>query len=202
MTEEKNNESIEVEVSNSEINLEPDFEEATKVEESLKSESEDNQSETVEEVVEEDPLTVLQSEKDALEERVLRLQAEIANMQRINTKERQDSAKYRSQKLATEMLDVIDNLDRALDTPTTSEDANALKKGVEMVVAQVKNAFERENITMIDPVGEKFDPNFHQAVSVMPGEEGQESDTVINVLQKGYLLHDRVLRPAMVIVSE
>lgn len=199
MTEEKNNESIEIEVPQTEVTLEPNVEETVNIDEEV------NQEEVLvaeEAVPEEDPIAILEAEKMALEERVLRLQAEIANMQRIHTKERQDAAKYRSQKLASEMLDVLDNLDRALQTPTTSEDANALKKGVEMVVSQVKNAFERENIIVIDPIGETFDPNYHQAVSVMPGEEGQESEIVINVLQKGYQLHERVLRPAMVIVSE
>lgn len=158
--------------------------------------------ETVETKVEENPLAELEAKNDALEDQVLRLQAEIANMKRTNAKDRQDLAKYRSQKLATSMLEVVDNLERALQSETNSDDAKALKKGVEMVLSQLQNAFESENIKVIDPMGEKFDPNFHQAVSVMEAEEGQDSDVVINVLQKGYLLHERVIRPAMVIVSQ
>lgn len=158
--------------------------------------------ETVETKVEENPLAELEVKNDALEDQVLRLQAEIANMKRTNAKDRQDLAKYRSQKLATSMLEVVDNLERALQSETNSDDAKALKKGVEMVLSQLQNAFESENIKVIDPMGEKFDPNFHQAVSVMEAEEGQDSDVVINVLQKGYLLHERVIRPAMVIVSQ
>lgn len=158
--------------------------------------------ETVETKVEENPLAELEAKNDALEDQVLRLQAEIANMKRTNAKDRQDLAKYRSQKLATSMLEVVDNLERALQSETNSDDAKALKKGVEMVLSQLQNAFESENIKVIDPMGEKFDPNFHQAVSMMEAEEGQDSDVVINVLQKGYLLHERVIRPAMVIVSQ
>ncbi|MDT2767425.1 nucleotide exchange factor GrpE [Globicatella sulfidifaciens] len=158
--------------------------------------------ETVETKVEENPLAELEAKNDALEDQVLRLQAEIANMKRTNAKERQDLAKYRSQKLATSMLEVVDNLERALQSETNSDDAKTLKKGVEMVLSQLQNAFESENIKVIDPMGEKFDPNFHQAVSVMEAEEGQDTDVVINVLQKGYLLHERVIRPAMVIVSQ
>lgn len=161
-----------------------------------------NDEETVETKVEENPLAELEAKNDALEDQVLRLQAEIANMKRTNAKDRQDLAKYRSQKLATSMLEVVDNLERALQSETNSDDAKALKKGVEMVLSQLQNAFESENIKVIDPMGEKFDPNFHQAVSVMEAEEGQDSDVVINVLQKGYLLHERVIRPAMVIVSQ
>ena len=161
-----------------------------------------NDEETVETKVEENPLAELEAKNDALEDQILRLQAEIANMKRMNAKDRQDSAKYRSQKLATSMLEVVDNLERALQSETNSDDAKALKKGVEMVLSQLQNAFESENIKVIDPMGEKFDPNFHQAVSMMEAEEGQDSDVVINVLQKGYLLHERVIRPAMVIVSQ
>ncbi|MBF6625577.1 nucleotide exchange factor GrpE [Aerococcaceae bacterium zg-BR9] len=168
------------------------------VEEEAVNEAED--TETTEETV--DPVKALEAEKEVLEERILRLQAEIANMQRINAKERQDAAKFRSQKLASDLLEVVDNLERALQAETTSEDAAALKKGVEMVMSQLKTTFERENIVVIDPIGQSFDPNFHQAVSVMPATDGQASETVLNVLQKGYLLHERVLRPAMVIVAE
>lgn len=149
-----------------------------------------------------DQVSQLLADKEALEERVLRLQAEIANMQRSNQRERQDAAKYRSQSLAKELLDGMDNLERALNTEITSEDGLALKQGVEMVLKQFQQGFANENITLIDPMGEAFDPNFHQAVSIMPGEEGQATHTVIQVLQKGYLLNDRVIRPAMVIVAE
>lgn len=164
-------------------------------------EVETEEVEVVEEVTELDPLEELQTERDKLEDQLLRSQAEIMNMRRIHTREKQDAAKYRSQSLATNLLDVVDNLERALATDVTSEDAQALKKGIEMVQAQFLAAFERESITVIDPQDQPFDPNFHQAVSVM-AVEGKESDTVVNVLQKGYQLSDRVLRPAMVIVAE
>lgn len=174
---------------------------------SIESE-EETANETIETITAEDEtdakkdeLAELKAANDALEDRVLRLQAEISNMQRTNTRERQNAAKYRSQSLATHLLDVVDNFERALVTDVTSEDALALKKGIEMVHGQLITALEREKVTMINPLNEAFDPNFHQAVSTMPAEEGQASDIVVNVLQKGYLLDDRVIRPAMVIVS-
>lgn len=148
-----------------------------------------------------DELAELTAANEALEDRVLRLQAEISNMQRSNTRDRQNAAKYRSQSLATNLLEVVDNFERALSTDVTSEDALGLKKGIEMVHGQLLTALEREKVTVIDPLNEAFDPNFHQAVSTMPAEEGQASDIVVNVLQKGYILDDRVIRPAMVIVS-
>lgn len=161
-------------------------------------------SETLDQAIEEaeDQVGQLEAEKEALSDQLLRLQAEIQNMRRINQRERQDAAKYRSQSLANHLLDVADNLERALASPAESDDAKAIHKGIEMVYNQFKQAFEKEGISVIDPLNEAFDPNFHQAVSMMPAGEGQEADTVINVLQKGYMLQDRVLRPAMVIVAQ
>lgn len=161
-------------------------------------------SETLDQAIEEaeDQVGQLEAEKEALSDQLLRLQAEIQNMRRINQRERQDAAKYRSQSLAIHLLDVADNLERALASPAESDDAKAIHKGIEMVYNQFKQAFEKEGISVIDPLNEAFDPNFHQAVSMMPAGEGQEADTVINVLQKGYMLQDRVLRPAMVIVAQ
>ena len=161
-------------------------------------------SETLDQAIEEaeDQVGQLEAEKEALSDQLLRLQAEIQNMRRINQRERQDAAKYRSQSLANHLLDVADNLERALASPAESDDAKAIHKGIEMVYNQFKQAFEKEGISVIDPLNEAFDPNFHQPVSMMPAGEGQEADTVINVLQKGYMLQDRVLRPAMVIVAQ
>ena len=144
----------------------------------------------------------LKEKVNELEDRVLRLQAEMNNIQKRNARERSIAAKYMSQKLATSLLEVIDNFERALDTETKSEDALALKQGLEMVHKQFLNAFEKENIQVIDPLGQEFDPNYHQAMSLMPGGEEYPSNTIINVLQKGYQLEDRILRPAMVIVAE
>ncbi len=148
-----------------------------------------------------DQLADLERKLEEKEDRSLRLQAEIANMKRSSTRERQDAAKYRSQSLAQKLLDAMDNLERALEVEAESEDAQAVKKGVEMVYNQIIQAFKEENIEVLNPINEAFDPNFHQAVTTQPAAEGEDTDVVVNVLQKGYLLNDRVIRPAMVIVS-
>lgn len=178
--------------------------EETAVEETVVESEEETVDETIEQTetdAKKDELAELKAANAALEDRALRLQAEISNMQRTNARDRQNAAKYRSQSLATNLLEVVDNFERALTTEVTSDDALTLKKGIEMVHGQLLSALEREKVTMIDPLNEPFDPNFHQAVSTMPAEEGQASDVVVNVLQKGYQLDDRVIRPAMVIVS-
>ncbi len=143
--------------------------------------------------------------KHALEEKedaYLRLQAELANIQKRNRKEREDAAKYRSQSLAKELLPVIDNLERALMIEVDDEQGKSLKAGLEMVMESFKTALINEGIEVIDPLHEPFDPNFHQAVQTIPTEEDQEADTVVMVHQKGYALHGRVLRPAMVAVAQ
>ena len=144
----------------------------------------------------------LQQEVERLNDQVYRLSAEISNIQKRNAKERQDAAKYRSQSLAQNLLNVIDNLERAIASPSESEEAQNLKKGVEMVYESFLYALKEEGIEEIDALDQPFNPTLHHAVQTVPVEEGQEADKVVQVFQKGYKLKDRVLRPAMVIVSQ
>lgn len=144
----------------------------------------------------------LQQEVERLNDQVYRLSAEISNIQKRNAKERQDAAKYRSQSLAQNLLNVIDNLERAIASPSESEDAQNLKKGIEMVYESFLYSLKEEGIEEIDALDQPFDPTLHHAVQTVPVEEGQEADKVVQVFQKGYKLKDRVLRPAMVIVSQ
>lgn len=143
----------------------------------------------------------LKAQIDQLEDQTLRLQAEMANIQRSNSRDRQEAAKYRSQPLARGLVEALDNMERALAIEAKSEEGQAIHKGVEMVYDQILKAFKEEQIEQIDPIDQAFDPNFHQAVTTQPAEEGQDVDQVVAVLQKGYVLNDRVIRPAMVIVS-
>lgn len=154
------------------------------------------------EAVEPTEVEQLEKQLDELQDRYLRVQAELANIQKRNLKERQDAAKYRSQNLATELLPVIDNIERALEIKVEDEKAVNFKKGVEMVYNLMIEALKNEKIEAINPINEVFDPNFHMSIQVQDAEEGQEPDTVINVVQKGYKLEDRILRPAMVIVAQ
>ena len=158
--------------------------------------------EVVEQDAEFDELETLKEQTEQLEGQVLRLQAEIANMRRTHTRDRQEAAKYRSANLASKLVDALDNLERALESEIESEDGLALKKGVEMVYQQLIQGFNEENIEVVNPLNEPFDPNFEQAVSVMPAEEGVEDNTVVHVVQKGYKIDNRVIRPAMVIVAQ
>ncbi|MFS7207441.1 nucleotide exchange factor GrpE [Carnobacterium divergens] len=190
----KKNESFQEEKLDEEIKASMDeIDEATSVEEPEKDEQE---------TAPVDELTEAKAAFSDMEDRYLRIQAEMANMRKRNQKEREDAAKYRSQDIAKELLPVIDNLERAMAIEVSDEQGESLKKGLEMVMNTFRTALKSEGIEEINPVGESFDPNFHQAVQTVPTEDGQAADTVVNVLQKGYILKDRVLRPAMVIVSQ
>lgn len=190
----KKNESFQEEKLDEEIKASMDeIDEVTSVEEPEKDEQE---------TAPVDELTEAKAAFSDMEDRYLRIQAEMANMRKRNQKEREDAAKYRSQDIAKELLPVIDNLERAMAIEVSDEQGESLKKGLEMVMNTFRTALKSEGIEEINPVGESFDPNFHQAVQTVPAEDGQARDTVVNVLQKGYILKDRVLRPAMVIVSQ
>ena len=123
----------------------------------------------------------LQQEVERLNDQVYRLSAEISNIQKRNAKERQDAAKYRSQSLAQNLLNVIDNLERAIASPSESEDAQNLKKGIEMVYESFLYALKEEGIEELDALTHPFDPTLHHAVQTVPVEEGQEADHVVQV---------------------
>lgn len=142
-----------------------------------------------------------QKELDDMTDRYYRLQAELANIRRRNQRDREDLLRYSSQSLAKELLPALDNIERALSIEVDTEAGENLKKGIEMVYNSLQQAFEKEGIEVIDPVGEPFDPNYHEAYTQVPANEDQGSNEVAQVFEKGYKLHDRVLRAAKVSVT-
>lgn len=156
----------------------------------------DNEIDQNEEIVK------LKEKLEELEDQNLRLQAEIQNMRRRNQKDRQMAIRYQSQDLATEILPVIDNLERALEAETTNDTSNNLKDGISMVLESFKRALSAEGIEEIEAEDVAFDPKYHEAYAQVPAKEGQESGMVAEVYEKGYKLHDRVLRAAKVTVVE
>jgi len=141
-----------------------------------------------------------EAEKRAMEhhDAWLRAKAETENMHRRAQEEVAKASKFAAEKFAGAMLPVKDSLETAL--AVESQTAEHLREGVELTLKQLAAAFESANLTEENPLGQKFDPNKHQAIGVAESEA--EPNTVINVLQKGYLLHGRVIRPAMVTVSK
>ena len=128
----------------------------------------------------------------------LRAKAEGENIRRRAQEDIAKAHKYGIEKFATELLAVKDSLEAALSAENTS--VEALRGGIELTLRQLEQVFEKQDLRTVDPAGEKFDPHRHQAISMLPSD--QEPNTVINVLQKGYLLNDRVIRPALVMVAK
>lgn len=139
-----------------------------------------------------------QEKLDALQDQALRATAEMENVRRRSQEEITKARKFAIESFAESLVPVRDSLEAALSqTEQTSDD---LRQGIEATLKQLNGAFERNHLKEIAPAaGEKFDPHHHQAIATVPSE--QEANTVVAVLQKGFLIADRVLRPALVTVA-
>jgi len=183
----------------------PEDEEIKETEEVKEPEKEDvKEDEEVEEIVEdineESETERLTKEIEKLKNDYARAYADTENLKKRLTAEAEQTRKYRIQSFAKEILPVIDNLERALQTEVHESD-QGFKKGVQMTYDQLVNALKNEGVEEIDCLNKKFDPNLEQAI-MQEKKEDTESGIVIEVLQKGYKLKDRIIRPAMVKVSE
>lgn len=130
----------------------------------------------------------------------LRAKAETDNVRRRAQDEVSKAHKFAVESFAESLVPVIESLEKAV--ATTNATPEAMREGVELTLRQLRGAFERANLREINPVGERFDPNFHQAISMVPAAEGVAANHVVSVLQKGWMIADRVLRPALVTVAQ
>ena len=153
-----------------------------------------------------DPLTAMAAERDALKDQLLRALADTENMRRRSEREADTARKYGHTQFARDLVGAIDNLARALasapeDKSSLDESVQSLLTGIELSWTEIQSAIEKHGVRQINPVGEKFDYNFHQAMFEVPTND-QPPGMVLEVVQHGYALHDRLLRPAMVGVSK
>ncbi len=151
-------------------------------------------------------IAALEADNSELKDQVLRVAAEMENLRRRTQRDVQDARTYAVTNFARDMLSVSDNLRRALDAiPAEALGADAslksLAEGVEMTERAMLQALERHGVKKLEPEGQKFDPNFHQAMYEVPNPD-LPNNTVVQVVQDGYAIGDRVLRPAMVGVSK
>ncbi|WP_287418707.1 nucleotide exchange factor GrpE [Reinekea sp.] len=147
-------------------------------------------------------LAAAREEASKMRDQYLRSEAEMANLRRRVEKDVENAHKYGQEKLSRELLAVADNLERAvLSSESESADLVSLKEGVDLTLKGLKDLFVKFNIEAIDPEGNPFDPQLHQAMTMVENPN-VEPNTVIAVMQKGYLLNGRLIRPAMVMVSK
>lgn len=148
----------------------------------------------------------LEAEKAELKDRMLRLAAEMENTKRRAAREKADASQYAIVNFARDLLSVADNFQRALesapdsDTEISAQTITGLVNGVRMTQKELLTVLERNGVTLVDPKGEKFDPNLHQAIAQVPGN-GIPEGHVVDVAQLGFTIGERVLRAAMVTVS-
>ncbi|WEV50421.1 nucleotide exchange factor GrpE [Lactobacillus sp. ESL0731] len=161
----------------------------------------DKKEKTPEQKLQEELAKAQAASKD-FEDKYLRSQAEMQNMQNRYNKERAQLIKYESQSLAKDVLPAMDNLERALGTKVDDEASQQLKKGVQMTLDSLVKAMKDHGISEIEAEGVKFDPTLHQAVQTVAASSDDQKDHVVQVLQKGYQYKDRTLRPAMVVVAQ
>ena len=141
-----------------------------------------------------------QEEIGRLREAMLRMQAETENTRKRLTRDLERSRKLALELIMKDLLQVRDTLERGLEVDPESASVESLLEGQQLTLKMFNKVLEDHHLEVIDPLGEMFDPELHEAMTVLPSEE-QDENTVLEVLQKGFRLHDRLVRPAMVVVS-
>jgi len=178
------------------IEKEKEKEEGTSQEEHKKKKKKDELIEELNKQIRQQDETI-----KSLHERLLYLQADFENFKKIKNKEKQDLLKFGNEVLIKELLPVVDNLERALDHASKTDDIKGIQEGVGMVLNEFLKVLERAGVSRVEAVGKKFDPNLHEAF-YQEERADVEPDTVLSEHQKGYILNGRLIRPSMVTVSK
>jgi molecular chaperone GrpE len=147
-----------------------------------------------------DPLEELRREKDSLQDRLLRTAAEFDNYRKRMDRERRELSDYITVEIVSEFLPIVDNFERALQAPAGG-DADAMRKGIELIYRQLLDVLKKRGVAPIEALGADFDPNFHQAV-IHEASDAHREGEVMQELQRGYMLGERLLRPSMVKVAK
>jgi molecular chaperone GrpE len=145
-------------------------------------------------------VTRFQGLADENQQRLLRTQADFDNYRKRTQKEKEDFAKYASTQIINGLLPIIDNFERAIATAGDDTNFESFSKGVSMIFRQLEGVLQAEGLSAMETVGQAFNPEFHQAIMQVESEEYPEG-TIVEEVQKGYMLKDKVLRPAMVKTS-
>jgi molecular chaperone GrpE len=151
-------------------------------------------------ILESEAVAAAQAEVARHREAMLRLQAETENTRKRLTRDLERSRRLALERIMKDLLQVVDSMERGLEVDTESATVQSLLEGQKLTLKMLGKVLQDHHLEVVDPAGEPFDPERHEAVTVLPSPDHAEN-TVIEVLQKGYLLHERLIRPAMVVVS-
>ncbi len=165
-------------------------------------ETNDEETNEGEEIAEELDSELARAEEELARHReaMLRMQAETENLRKRLTRDLERSRKFALEKIMKDLLQVWDSMERGLEVDAQSLSVESLIEGQQLTLKMLEKVMQDHDLQIIDPAGQPFDPELHQAMTVLPAEDLDEN-TVIEVLQKGFMLHDRLIRPAMVVVS-
>ena len=180
--------------------------EETFIENKIDQKNDSNKEDKVETV---DPLKEMEEKLESMEQegkenydRLLRVSAEFENYQKRAAREMNDFRKFANESFVKAMLPVVDNLDRAIESSSNDKHTDrSMLEGVNMTLKEILKVFEQFNVKPFESLGKTFDPSLHQAV-MQEETEAYPENSVVKELQKGYMMHDRLLRPAMVVVSK
>lgn len=188
--------------------MENNSEHTESVDVSVKEQATDVEQEELEEIIEEeieveevDETEQLKMQLQEAENKYLRLLADYDNYKRRASLDKEALQKYRAQSVLTNVIPVLDNFSRALSVDAKTEEVRSMMEGMDMIYRTLVDALESEGLTEIEALDQEFDPNFHQAIMTDSNPE-KPSGVVLEEMQKGYILKDRVLRPSMVKVNE
>lgn len=170
-------------------------------EEQSTQEQSENQRETAGIDAPQQEIETLKMQAQESLDKAIRAQAELDNVRKRTLRDVENAHKYALDKFANELLPVIDSLELGIDAAETAEEQNTLKEGMQLTLKMFRDVMEKFGVKEVESQGEKFDPEKHEAVS-MQELEGAQPGTVATVLQKGYALNGRLIRPAMVIVAK
>lgn len=160
----------------------------------IKAEQENNK-----ELTEKEQIDMLQKELEELKERRLRTAAEFENFRRRSSQEKSNWIKLATERLVLELCDVLDNFERALSAPVDKKNIKSFEQGVKMIYKQLESVLAKEGVKKIECEGKQFDPSLHDALAHVPSEK--KENTVVAVIQNGYVMNEKVIRPAKVAVS-
>ncbi len=183
-----------------------ELKEEMKAEESISKEAKSNENKEADDEDISEEISVEDLKKQA-DDRYARLMAEFQNFKKRSAKEKQDIHSYANEKIIKDLLDVLDNFERAIslmengNPDVKSDENNAMQEGISLILSQLLEVLTKAGLEEIEALGQEFDPKFHHAVLNEASDEFKSGE-VSKVLQKGYKLNDRVIRPAMVVVSE
>ena len=149
-----------------------------------------------------DKVAELTTQLEEMKDKYLRLTAEFDNYRKRTLKEKAELIKFASEEVLKDLLPVIDDLDRALKAIETANDINAVKEGISLIVNKFNDFLKAKGVKEIDAIGKELDTDLHEAITKIPVQDDAQKGKIVDVIQKGYMLHEKVMRFSKVVVGE